>query len=356
MDTIEPNSNSGKDDMSPKRELDVGLTLRQGRERLGMSVFDIAERIKFAPKQVEALEANDFAHLPEAAYLRGFVRSYARVLQLDEAALIAALPVELSRQVISRTRSVNVAFPTSMALQRINLTWLAGALVIVLVLASFLVAHKGEQAAKTTVAVVEPVQLPATDVAVSGVENTEVQAAIAEPAKLAEPAENPVPSPASVAEPVKKPEPVRVVEPVKAAAQVKADETIKKAEPVKVVRPKERTLPVSASAVVPAAPDAEAASAPEANAKPETPLEVLMLRPLHFVFDEAMFAEVIDARGNVLMSRNVPRGAEKWIGGPGRAPYEISISKPGKAKLYYRGKEIDLSGYPATEMAHLKVQ
>ncbi len=40
-------------------------------------------------RQVEALEANDFPHLPQATFLRGFVRSYARMLKLDEVALIA---------------------------------------------------------------------------------------------------------------------------------------------------------------------------------------------------------------------------------------------------------------------------
>ena len=55
--------------------------LREARERLGLSVADVAAQIKFAPRQIEALEADDFKHLPEAAFLRGFVRSYAKILQ-----------------------------------------------------------------------------------------------------------------------------------------------------------------------------------------------------------------------------------------------------------------------------------
>src|SRR5512138_102400 len=97
-------ANAGKEPAQPA-VLNVGMMLREARERMGLSVQDVAERIKFAPKQVEALEANDFAHLPEAAFLRGFVRSYARMLQLDEAALIAALPAELTRQADTKTQT-----------------------------------------------------------------------------------------------------------------------------------------------------------------------------------------------------------------------------------------------------------
>jgi hypothetical protein len=122
------------------------------------------------------------------------------------------------------------------------------------------------------------------------------------------------------------------------------------------VVPKKMPEPVKAEPVVTPAPQITAASAPVAVDKSDIPLESLMRRPLHFIFREAMWAEVIDARGAVLLSRNVPRGSEKWIGGPGRAPYDITISNPRKVKLFYRGEQIDLSAYPATEMAHLKVK
>src|SRR5664279_6322618 len=112
--------------------LNVGMSLRRAREALGMSVHDVAERIQFAPRQVEALEANDYAHLPQATFLRGFVRSYARVLQVDEVALLAALPSEPTLKLAVRTQAVNVAFPTIKSLRGANTLWLAGALGIAL--------------------------------------------------------------------------------------------------------------------------------------------------------------------------------------------------------------------------------
>jgi len=69
--------------------MSVGRTLREARERLGLSLDEVSNRIKFSQKQIEALESDDFKSLPESAFLRGFIRSYARLLELDAAALLA---------------------------------------------------------------------------------------------------------------------------------------------------------------------------------------------------------------------------------------------------------------------------
>ena len=38
----------------------LGKMLREAREQLGLSIADVAAQIKFAPRQIEALEADDF--------------------------------------------------------------------------------------------------------------------------------------------------------------------------------------------------------------------------------------------------------------------------------------------------------
>ena len=48
----------------------------------------MAGRLRLHVNQVRALESGDLTHLPETAYVRGFVRSYARALNLDPAPLI----------------------------------------------------------------------------------------------------------------------------------------------------------------------------------------------------------------------------------------------------------------------------
>ncbi len=70
---------------------DVGARLRETRQQVGMSIADVAQRIKISPRQIEALESNHFDELGWA-FSRGFVRSYARLLNLDPDALVHALP------------------------------------------------------------------------------------------------------------------------------------------------------------------------------------------------------------------------------------------------------------------------
>ena len=308
MDTPDVFASAKKDPAAPQNPaLDVGKALREAREHLGMSVHDVAERIKFAPKQVEALEANDFSHLPQATFLRGFVRSYARVLHLDEVALIAALPAEPAKQVVAKSQGVTVAFPNIYSLRSINVLWLAGALGVALVLGLFVLLHEGEPTAKQAQVVVESVTLPAAEVAVSAVADTEMQP--------------------------KSPEIAHVV------------------EPKKITEP-----PKPRQAGMKPAPQIDAASAPAVAVKQPIPLEVLKRRPLHLVFNESSWAEVIDAHGVVLLSRNNPRGSEKWVGGPRHEPYDISIAHPANVKLYFKGKEIDLTAYAGMDVAHLKVE
>jgi cytoskeleton protein RodZ len=56
-----------------------------------MSLADAAQSLKLGPRQVEALEAEDWKSLPGNTMIRGFVRNYARLLNLDADALMRAL-------------------------------------------------------------------------------------------------------------------------------------------------------------------------------------------------------------------------------------------------------------------------
>ena len=58
------------------------------REELRWSLEEAATRLKLTPRQVSALEANDFASLPGMSSVRGFIRSYAKALGLDPEPLL----------------------------------------------------------------------------------------------------------------------------------------------------------------------------------------------------------------------------------------------------------------------------
>jgi cytoskeleton protein RodZ len=70
--------------------VDVGQQLRQAREAHGISIAEAAMALKLSPYQVESLEANDWFQWPKAV-TRGFVRNYARYLELDAKPFMMAL-------------------------------------------------------------------------------------------------------------------------------------------------------------------------------------------------------------------------------------------------------------------------
>jgi cytoskeleton protein RodZ len=63
-----------------------GEELRRAREERGMAVETICEATKVPAKHIRALEAGALAELPGGVFRRGFVRSYLRVLGLEEGA------------------------------------------------------------------------------------------------------------------------------------------------------------------------------------------------------------------------------------------------------------------------------
>jgi cytoskeleton protein RodZ len=71
-----------------------GERLAARRAELRWSLEETASKLKLAPRQIAALEANDFASLPGMAIVRGFIRSYAKLLELDPAPLVEMIASE----------------------------------------------------------------------------------------------------------------------------------------------------------------------------------------------------------------------------------------------------------------------
>lgn len=68
-----------------------GQLLRETREAMGLSIAEVASSIKFHPRQIEALERDDYDQLQGKTFLRGFVRAYARILQMPSEPLLDML-------------------------------------------------------------------------------------------------------------------------------------------------------------------------------------------------------------------------------------------------------------------------
>lgn len=62
----------------------IGDFFKQVRETKGLTVDEVASKTRIRADFVKALEEGNFAKLPDQVFARGFVRSYARSLGLDE--------------------------------------------------------------------------------------------------------------------------------------------------------------------------------------------------------------------------------------------------------------------------------
>ena len=61
----------------------TGELIRQAREARGLTVAQLSDRTKLSRQHIEFVEAERFADLPVAVYLRGIVMCIARELRLD---------------------------------------------------------------------------------------------------------------------------------------------------------------------------------------------------------------------------------------------------------------------------------
>lgn len=334
----------------------IGKMLREGRERLGLSVGDVANQIKFAPRQIEALEADDFRTMPEAAFLRGFVRSYGKLLQLDLEALYAALPVTKAATLSGASVSSQASFPNEQTARRQNLIWMSAALLFVAIALGFAISNSDVPTKSSQETQVEtPVILPSKmETAAQQPTDSDVPAsAVVSLATAVKPpvfiAEVPAQSKQAVAKPVTPPQ-TQSVKPV--------------AQPGSVAQTPATQVAVQAGAV--------AESVTTKSAKVSIPIDTLLgTRPakpvtmpdltsqsagLRIVFGEESWTEVKDRNGKILSSQINPSGSELRL--EGRAPYTILIGHALSARLYYKGKQVDLTPYinSYSEVAHVTLE
>lgn len=343
-------------------QFSVGAALREAREQLGLSVADVANRIKFAPRQIEAMEADDFAHLPEATFVRGFVRSYARLLEIDAAPLLAALP-QTHQQPVAATEknSVEVVFPSVSTARRSNIIWLAGGVFVALLLVVFARMHDSPSAAVQSSAQtnVETLELPVAAVAVT-------------PAPVADaPSEGPTVLPTVMSKPA-----VQAAAPdVKAQSTPSGDKAAKEQlvkqkviqEPSALDRASKKQaakeqaaqeLAVKEQAAIERAAKKKAAKEQAAldrvASAPKPVNGAAELASLRLVFDEDSWVDVKDASGKILLSKMNHAGSLVRLSG--MAPLSIVIGHASGVHLFYKGKEVNLVPHTSVEVARLLLE
>jgi cytoskeleton protein RodZ len=88
-----------------------GETLKRERELRQISQREIAEATKINLRYLDALERDDFRHLPGGVFNKGFVRAYAQFIGIDPETMVMAYLEEEARQ-LTRTSRASGAPPS----------------------------------------------------------------------------------------------------------------------------------------------------------------------------------------------------------------------------------------------------
>ena len=277
----------------------VGPTLKAAREERGLSISEVAHSLKFAPRQLEALEQERFDLLPGGTFVRGMVRSYARLLKLEADPLVEGIAGHFHAPdagILAARYSQPVPFSDSA--RRSTFVYL-GVSVAVLGLGS-LVAYQWYRDHRA-----------ATQVAMKRAPEKRAVAA-AQPAPQVLPA-------------APKPQPKTPEEPPRAEAVVKV---------------------ASAAPVV-----SSAASAPMKIEKPPVAVSKVATGSHRLVIrcEEEAWIEVKDANDRMLVSSLNPKGCERVV--QSRGPLTLVIGNAQHVRILHNDRPVDLAPHTKLSIA-----
>lgn len=343
-----------------------GETLRQARESKGFALGEVARHLNLTELALRQLEAGDFDQLPGHTFARGYVRAYAKLMGMDQAALVNEFdhytgtdakgssvhslgrieePVRLSHSILRI-----VSFVILVALGGIGFYWWQE--------------HSQRSDDGAANVNLEHVEVESADgtTQIHPLDEPEDQA-------VAEAQEGQAPTPAEVSpEMAAQPE----QQPVEGAPAVPADEASPTAPAASTQAPVVAAVPSTA----PAQPEAPATAAPSSPAvaptAPATPAvpaaapapaaETPAPAPLvaqqgegvvRIQFTANCWTQVTDANGKVLVSALKRTGDNLELAG--KAPLEVRLGFARGAQLSYNGQSVDVAPYVRGETARLKL-
>ena len=279
----------------------VGAQLRAAREARGIALSEVAATLKLGVRQLEALERGDWQVLPGATFVRGFVRNYARFVQIDPLPLMSQLDAVLEKPVsrLGEADSQQTAMPQggSGISRRDRMVVLSGGLLVVFAaLVYFLLPND------------------------LSVWRDSVQELISSLARKDEVA------------------PVAVVEPAPASEPVFPPGTT----PQQVMNPQAET------------PAADAVAPQAAMPVAEKSLQVAGAPDMRFVFEKESWVEVRDRDGKVIFSQRGQAASEQSVSGQG--PFSLVVGFAPGVKLFWHGQTVDLAPYTRGDVARLVLE
>ncbi|NBC22636.1 MAG: DUF4115 domain-containing protein [Gammaproteobacteria bacterium] len=328
----------------PKRP---GEVLRARREALDVTVREVAETLNLSMAMIEALEADDASKLPGTVFARGYVRAYARLLELDPKPLLEYYPKTEVAEPAGEVPSEPPIWEWIRRRPALVLGCAGGALVMLLVLVLVLVWPEDGEDVDSTVA--------------------EDAAARTQPGLLAErdPAQRDTwpaaPEPGPGAEQTYAP--AGAARPGSAEGSPPAAGASAAADSAPAGGPTPATSPAqaarSAQTVPDAAPDTALAGAgfeTAANAAPETEGGARRITAvgddrLAFGFSDDCWVEVKNASGANLYSDLNRAGSELELVGEG--PFRILLGYAPGARLTFNGEPVPLAPHTRNNVATL---
>ncbi|HTM61759.1 MAG TPA: RodZ domain-containing protein [Burkholderiales bacterium] len=289
----------------------VGESLKTAREERGLSIAEVAQSLKFAPRQIEALEQDRFDLLPGGTFVRGMVRSYARLLKLPAEPMLEGMADKFQAP-DANTLAARYSQPVPFSDNARRSTFVYLGLSLAVLALGGGVAYQWYREHNTST------QLAAA-------KRTAEKRAKSNPAPVAAVAPAPAPAPTPVA--------------TAPRSQPKTLEQSARVEPPVVKVATEKT-PAPKPAAVAKIPDK---AAPPAEAKVASAgLHRLVIR-----CEEEAWIEVKDQNERMLVSSLNPKGAERVV--QARGPLTLVIGNAAHVRVLHNDRPIDLT--PHTKLA-----
>jgi cytoskeleton protein RodZ len=113
----------------------IGKLLRDAREAKGIAIEDMAEKLHLLTDVVRGIEQCDFEEMPSRVFVRGYVRNYARLVDLNAQEMLdkfdQAHPEDLSHLQIDKTPHLPTDSPVASRFAGI-VTWLTVLAIVIL--------------------------------------------------------------------------------------------------------------------------------------------------------------------------------------------------------------------------------
>ncbi|HDR2754533.1 MULTISPECIES: cytoskeleton protein RodZ [Enterobacter] len=318
--------------------LSTGVRLRNAREQLGLSQQAVAERLCLKVSTVRDIEEDKAPADLASTFLRGYIRSYAKLVHIPENEL---LPM-IEKQAPVRAAKVAPMQTFSLGKRRkkrdgwlMSFTWLVLFVVIGLTGAWWWQNHKAQQEEITTMADQSSAELnnAGSDNAQNVPLSTDNAATSNDPQTAATDA--PATDPAQAQAPAANP-----------AAPAPAPNNT-------VVAPSQANVDTAATTPAASAP-ANSAAQPLPTDQAGVANAAANPNALVMNFSADCWLEVTDATGKKLFS-----GLQRKDGTlnlTGQAPYKLKIGAPSAVQIQYQGKPVDLSRFIRTnQVARLTV-